>query len=137
MGRKLLITVAMTGALIALPASAAFAHDCFVADRSTQGARGAGHSAAATDFEHGWVSFEVAELLEAAGVSDVDAALADWTSAGNPAAFATRVDTVIGEGSSNPNFGNGKGLELFSESPLLLDLVDLILDHGGDPSVLE
>jgi hypothetical protein len=137
MGKKLLVTIALTGAMLALPATAAFAHDCFVADRSTQGARGSGHSALATNFEHGWVTFDVSDLLAQAEVSDVDAALAEWVAAGHPAALATRVDTVIGEGSSNPNLGNGKGLEHFSESPLVGDLVALILKYGGDPSLLE
>ncbi len=137
MRRKLLTTVAMAGALLVLPASAAFAHDCFVANRSSQGARGASHSSAATGFEHGWVAFELSELLDAAGVSDVDAALEEWAAAGNPAALATRIDKVIGADSGNPNLGNDKGLELFSESSVVGDLVALILKYGGDPSVLE
>jgi hypothetical protein len=135
--KKLLATVAMTGMILVLPATAAFAHDCFVANRSTQGALGAGHSALATGFAHGWVTFPVADILAQTQVSDVDAALAEWVAAGHPAAFATRVDKVIGEGSSNPNFGNGRGLEHFSESPVFGDLVALILKYGGDPSLLD
>ena len=137
MGKKLLVTIALTGAMIALPASAAFAHDCFIANRSTQGARGAGHSAAATNFEHGWVSFEVSEILEQTEVSDVDAALAEWIAAGHPAALATRVDKVIGENASNPNLGNGKGLEHFSQSPVFGELAQLIVKYGGDPALLD
>jgi ABC-type phosphate transport system substrate-binding protein len=119
--------------MIALPTTAAFAHDCFVANRSAQGAIGAGNSSTVTDFAHGWVSFSVAEILEASGVSDVDAALAEWLAAGNKAFLATRVDKVIGEGSNNQNFGDGSGLEHFSESPVLGSLVDLILKYGGTP----
>src|SRR5438093_13021958 len=119
--KKLLATVALAGTILVVPATAAFAHDCFIANRSTQGARGAGHSALATGFEHGWVSFEVSDLLAQTGVSDVDAALAEWVAAGHPAALATRVDRVVGENSSNPNFGNGEGLEHFSESSVFGD----------------
>jgi hypothetical protein len=137
MGKKLLATVALTGAILALPATAALAHDCFIYNRSTQGARGAGHSALATKFQHGWLSFEVSDLLAQAEVTDVDAALAEWVATGHPAAFATRVDTAIGEDSSNPNLGNEKGLEHFSESPIFGDLAVLILKYGGDPSLLE
>ena len=131
--RKVLATLAMTGAMIALPATAALAHDCFVANRSDKGAQGAGHSSANTNFEHGWVSFGVAELLTDSGVEDVDAALAEWVAAGNKAFFATRIDKVIQESSSNPNLGNGKGLEHFSESPIFPALVELIVKYGGSP----
>ena len=131
--KKLLTTLALTGAMIAVPASAAFAHDCFVANRSDKGAVGAGHSSTATDFGHGWVSFSVAELLTDAGVQDVDAALAEWAAAGNKAFIATRVDKVIQEDTSNPNLGNGKGLEHFSESPVFGSLVELIVKYGGNP----
>jgi len=137
MGRKLLTTLALTGLLLVLPASAAFAHDCFVANRSSHGAIGAGHSSTATEFAHGWVSFDVSEILTVTEVSDVDAALAEWVADGHPAAIATRVDKVIGEGSSNQNTGDGKGLEYFSESPVFEDLVALILKYGGDPSLLD
>lgn len=137
MRRKVLITIALTGALIAVPASAAFAHDCFVANRSGNGARGAGHSALNTDFEHGWVSFDVAEILTITEVSDVDAALEEWVAAGRPDAFATRVDTVIGGRSSNPNTGNGSGIDYFSESPVFGELVALILKYDGDPALLD
>lgn len=131
--KKVLATLAMTVAMIALPATAALAHDCFVANRSDKGSQGAGHSSTNTDFAHGWVSFSVAELLEGSGVQDVDAALAEWISAGNKAYFATRVDKVIQESTSNPNLGNGKGLEHFSESPIFPALVDLIVKYGGNP----
>ena len=137
MGRKLLVTVALTGVMIALPASGAFAHDCFVANRSTQGARGASHSSTNTDFAHGWVSFEVSDLLTQAEVTDAAAALAEWVATGHPAALATRVDKVIQESSGNPNLGNGKGLEHFSESPLFGELAQLIVKYGGDPALLD
>lgn len=34
-----------------------------------------------------------------------------WHDAGLPAQFTFRIDKTIGEGSSNPNLANGKGLE--------------------------
>jgi hypothetical protein len=131
MGKKLLTTLALTGAMLVLPATAAFAHDCFIANRSSQGSQGAGNSAAATGFEHGWVTIDIAEELANAGVSDVDAAMAEWLATGHKAFYATRVDAVIGAGSSNPNLGDGKGLDHFSESPLFGDLIELIQKYGG------
>ena len=131
MGKKLLTTLALTGAMLVLPATAAFAHDCFIASRSSQGSQGAGNSAIATGFEHGWVSIDIAEELANAGVSDVDAALAEWLATGHNAFYATRVDTVIGAGTSNPNLGNGKGLDHFSESSVFGDLIELIEKYGG------
>jgi hypothetical protein len=137
MGKKVLITLALVGAMVALPASAAFAHDCFVVNRSSQGAQGAGNSAEATGFSHGWVSFDMKSMLEQAQVTDADAALADWISQGFKAFYATRIDKAIGEDSSNPNLGNLKGLDHFSESPLFGAFVQTILNWGGDPSLLD
>lgn len=130
MGKKLLTTLALTGAMLALPATAAFAHDCFIANRSSQGSQGAGNSALATGFEHGWVTIDIAEDLANAGVSDVDAAMTEWLATGHQAFYATRIDKVIGGGSSK-NLSNGKGLEHFSESTLFVDLVALIEKYGG------
>jgi len=140
MGRKALTTLVLVGAMLALPATAAFAHDCFIVNRSTQGAIGAGHSSTSTGFAHGWVTFSIADALAGTGVSDVQAALAEWTAKGYPAAFATRVDKVIGGNTGaerNGIYGNGKGLDHFDESPVVQDLVALILKYGGDPSLLD
>ena len=131
MGKKLLTTLALTGAILVLPATAAFAHDCFIANRSSQGSQGAGNSAFATGFEHGWITIDIAEDLASAGVSDVDAAMTEWLATGHQAFYATRADKVVGGASSNPNLGNGKGLEHFSVSTLFGDLVALIEKYGG------
>jgi len=137
MGKKVLVTLALVGAMVALPASAAFAHDCFIVNRSSQGAQGAGHSSTATGFNHGWIAFDMKAALAQAQVSDVEAAFADWIAQGFKAFYASRIDTLIGGNSSNPNLGNGKGLDHFSESPLFGAFAATIIRWGGDPSLLD
>jgi len=139
MGKRVLTTVVLVGAMLALPATAAFAHDCFVVNRSAQGAIGASHSSTNTDFAHGWVSFSMADTFAQTGVSDVDAAMADWLALGYPAVLASRVDKLIGANSgaeANGIYANGKGLDHFSESPVLQDLIGIVLKYGGDPALL-
>jgi len=140
MGKKVLTTLVLVGAMLALPATAAFAHDCFIVNRSTQGAIGSGHSSTNTDFAHGWVTFSIADTFAQTGVSDVDAAMTDWLALGYPSVFSSRVDKLLGDGTgaeTNGIYANGKGLEHFSESPVLQDLVGIILKYGGDPALLD
>ena len=138
MGKKVLTTLVLVGAMLALPATAAFAHDCFVINRSAQGAVGASHSSTNTDFAHGWVSFNMADTFASTGVSDVEAALGDWTALGYPTVLASRVDKLLGSAAADAHgiYANGKGLEHFSESPLLQDLIGIVLKYGGDPALL-
>ncbi len=42
---------------------------------------------------------------------DPDCFLDYWLNHGGPEGFTVRADKTIGEGSSNPNLANGKGLE--------------------------
>jgi hypothetical protein len=42
---------------------------------------------------------------------DPDCFIAYWSSHGGPASFTVRSDKTIGEGSQNPNLGNGRGLD--------------------------
>jgi hypothetical protein len=72
-------------------------------------------------------------------VTNVDGAMADWLSQGFKAAYATRIDKVIGEGTGadrNGLLGNNKGLDHFSESPISAALVATVIKRGGDPALL-
>jgi len=42
---------------------------------------------------------------------DPDCFLDYWSSNGGPDSFTVRSDKTIGEGSANPNLGNGKGVD--------------------------
>jgi hypothetical protein len=87
--------------------STAWAHECYIANRSAQGNAGATHSAS-------WVTITVEGFAHSPDFPpgfDPDCFVAYWSSHGGPASFTVRSDKTIGEGSSNPNLANGKGLE--------------------------
>jgi hypothetical protein len=102
------VTVAaMSAALVVGFASPASALDCYIASRSENGNANATHSAR-------WITVTVegfASSPEFPPGVDPDCFVEFWLSNGGPEAFTVRSDKVIGEGSSNPNLGNGKGLE--------------------------
>jgi hypothetical protein len=129
MGKKMLATIVLVGAMLVLPASAAFAHDCFIVNRSSQGAQSAAHSGR-------WVTFDMAATFAAAGVTSVEGAMADWLGQGYKAFYASRTDTLLGANSSNPNLGNGKGLDHFSKSPVFVALINTVLKWGGNPALI-
>jgi hypothetical protein len=124
MKRKVLVGAIAGMALLIASSSAAFAQDCFIISRSDRGSQQAGsHSSV-------WGAFALHDLLTAPvdpndeensglGCSDdaADAIVAQVKALGLPTVLSTRIDTVIGENSSNPNLGDGKGLEHFGESP--------------------
>jgi hypothetical protein len=117
MPRRFLSSVALAAALVLLMASTAFAHECFIANRSAQGNANATHSSR-------WATLTVADFVHSPdfppGV-DPDCFLAFWSSHGGPDAVTLRTDKTIGEGSNNPNLGNGKGLDHLEDAfgPLL------------------
>jgi hypothetical protein len=104
--RKVALAAA-TAALALGMTSTAWAHDCFIVNRSDQGDLAATHSSR-------WVAISVDEFAHSddfpPGV-DPDCFVAYWTSHGGPASFTTRSDKTIGEDSANPNLANGKGLD--------------------------
>jgi len=113
-------------------AGPALAQDCFVVNRSAQGAVGASHSG-------NWVSFSLAEFLAAppsAGEdgglgmcqAQVDATLTQVKAAGLPTVFATRTDKVLLEGTGadrNGRTADGKGIDHFGESPVFGQIFDI------------
>ena len=107
MGRRALALAAASVAMLLATTGTASAHECFIANRSAQGDAGATHSA-------NWVTETVEGFAHSPGFPpgvDPDCFVAYWTANGGPASFTVRSDKTIGEGSSNPNLGNGKGLD--------------------------
>jgi hypothetical protein len=85
--------------------TAASAHECFIANRSDTGDLMAQHSSR-------WVALTAADIAAFAPPGTDQQCVEDyWLSHGGPASLTVRSDKVIGEGSSNPNLANGKGLE--------------------------
>ena len=103
--RRVGIVVAGVAAAVLLFGSAASAHECFISNRSATGDAAATHSSR-------WMILTAADI---AGFTppgtDQACFVAYWTSHGGPASLTVRSDKTIGEGSSNPNLANGKGLE--------------------------
>src|SRR3954462_10377674 len=122
--RKLLVGGIAGMALLIASSSAAFAQDCFIISRSDRGSQQAGtHSSV-------WGAFSLHDLLVAppdpedpeqggpeCSSAAADAIVAQVKALGLPTVLSTRIDKVIGGNSSNPNLGNGKGLEHFGETP--------------------
>jgi len=115
MRKKLTVGVATFVAVLALTSAPAYAYHCFVANRSATGTAQSGtHS-------NVWAVVTLDEFLqEEMGLSPACAsgAVAAVAGAGLPTQFSTHTGKTIGEGSANPNFGNGKGLELLELSPV-------------------
>jgi len=96
------------GALMLIGSGSAFALDCFIASRSSRG------NAAAGSHSKVWVTVVVDDFAHGPDFPpgfDADCFVAEWLAGGGPASFTVRVDKVIGGNSSNPNLGNGSGLD--------------------------
>ncbi|MEV6876819.1 hypothetical protein [Amycolatopsis sp. NPDC051128] len=87
-------------------AGVASSHECYISSRSTRGDLQAGLNSKV------WSVLTVSDLAGFAPPG-TDAACfeAYWLANGGPASFTVRSDKTIGEGSSNPNLSDGKGLE--------------------------
>ncbi len=95
-------------------ASVALGHECFIASRSAQGDAGALHS-------HVWQRDTLADIFgfingivgrPALSPAQIEWAVAKAVSEGLPVdGWVVRGDKTIGEGSSNPNLANGKGVD--------------------------
>jgi hypothetical protein len=107
MPRRFLASAALAVAAVLVMASTAFAHECFIANRSAQGDLKATNSSR-------WVTVAVADFVNSPdfppGV-DPDCFLDYWSSHGGPDSFTVRSDKTIGEGSQNPNLGDGRGVD--------------------------
>ena len=107
MPKRFLASVALAATLVLVMASTAFGHECFIANRSAQGDANATHSGR-------WATLVLADFVNSPGFppgTDPDCFLDYWSSNGGPDSFTVRIDKTIGEGSKNPNLGNGSGLD--------------------------
>ncbi|SDI19199.1 hypothetical protein SAMN05192558_101216 [Actinokineospora alba] len=105
-GRGMAVGATCAALMLTLAGTAA-AHECYIANRSEKGNAGATHSA-------NWTTQTVAGFVQSPGFPpgvDPDCFLAYWLGHGGPASFTVRTNKTIGSGSSNPNLGNGSGLE--------------------------
>ena len=117
--RRTLLSIALAGSLSLVAAQAVFAHECTIASRSAQGDAGALHS-------QNWGRLSLADVFgfintqvggPALSPSQITWAVGEAINQGLPAdGWVTRTDKTIGEGSSNPNLANGKGLDHLADS---------------------
>ncbi len=105
--RKSIFAMLLAGMLAMLSIGTAFAHECVITSRSDRGDQGATHSKV-------WETLTLETVLsEFIGLPPnvVEAALELRTEYDIPESWVIRVDKTIGEGSSNPNLANFKGLD--------------------------
>ena len=117
--RRIALSLVLAGSLLAVAAPAVLGHECTIASRSAKGDAGALHSA-------NWGRLGLADVFgfihgEVGGrpltPAEIDQAVAMAVAAGLPAnGWVIRIDKTIGEGSSNPNLANGKGLDHLADS---------------------
>jgi hypothetical protein len=112
--RRGLAASLLAGTLLVGTAGVAFGHECVISSRSAQGDAGALHSAR-------WVNLGLADVFgfihlvvggPALTPSQIEWAVGESIAQGLPAdGWVIRGDKTIGEGSSNPNLADGKGLD--------------------------
>jgi len=117
--RRIGLSIVLAGTLLAATATAVLGHECVIASRSAQGDSGALHSSR-------WVRLTLQDVFGFIGAElggrdltadEIDDAVALAVQAGLPAdGWVIRSDKTIGEGSSNPNLANGKGLDHLIDS---------------------
>jgi len=117
--RRFLASLALAGSIAIAAAPAVLAHECIIASRSAQGDAGAQHSGR-------WGTLALADVFgfintvvggPALTPAQIDWAVGEAIAEGLPAGgWTTRTDKTIGEGSSNPNLANGKGLDHLADA---------------------
>lgn len=132
--RRILVSLVLAGSLAAAGAPAALGHECYIANRSAQGDAGALNSSS-------WARITLADIFGFINVFVGGPALTSgqisWAvnaavAQGLPASgWVVRADKVIGEGSSNPNLANGKGLDHLADAygPQLVAIYFAALSH--------
>ena len=104
--------IALAAAGVLATGAAAYAHECYNANRSDQGNAGAGNSQA-------WYTLVVADALAGELPPDLaECVLTEYTNAGGPATFTVMVKGAQGQGgtiaSNNPHVektGDGSGID--------------------------
>ena len=117
--RRVLFSLALAASISAVAAPAVFAHECVIASRSAQGDTGALHSS-------NWMRLTLADVFgfingdvggPALSPDQITWAVNEAVAEGLAAdGWVIRADKTIGEGSSNPNLANGKGLDHLADS---------------------
>lgn len=103
--RRSLVAALLAAVLAIASVGSAFAHECVISSRSSQGNEGATHSKV-------WGKLTLSFILvEFFGLTDEQAAWAVDNRGDLPEFWVVRFDKTIGEGSSNPNLANGTGLD--------------------------
>jgi hypothetical protein len=117
--RRLFVSLVLAGSLTAVAVPAVLAHECEIVSRSDQGDAGALHSGV-------WVRLTLADTFgfintivggPALTPDQITWAIGEAVAEGLPAdGWVVRANKTIGEGSSNPNLADGKGLDHLADS---------------------
>lgn len=103
--RRSILSVLLAGLLALASVGSAFAHECTISSRSAQGNEGATNSMV-------WDKLYLSTILgQFLGLTDDQVAWALENRGDLPEFWVIRVDKTIGEESSNPNLGDGRGLD--------------------------
>ena len=132
--RRMLVGLGLAVSLAGAGAPTVLGHECFIANRSAQGDAGALHSGS-------WVRIALADVFgfinqfvggPALTSSQITWAVNTAVAQGLPAdGWVVRSNKTIGEGSSNPNLANGKGLDHLADvyGPQLVGIYFAALSH--------
>ncbi|HEX9713239.1 MAG TPA: hypothetical protein VGB52_11920 [Actinomycetota bacterium] len=127
--KRVTATSTLTGLLVAAPAAAALAHECFIVNRSEAGSVNAGHAGK-------WVVIDLEEILVGEfGIDEAGAALivADAGEAGVPTLFSIYAGPTLAGRSSHMNeagAGDGKGIDWFFSGPYFGTLGEILASYG-------
>ena len=132
--RRVIVSLMLAASVTVVAAPAVFAHECVIASRSAQGDIGAQHSSRWATLSladvFGFINGEVGGPALTAG--QITWAVNEAIAEGLPAeGWTTRTDKTIGEGSSNPNLADGKGLDHLADSvgPQIVGIYFAALTH--------
>ena len=132
--RRMLVGLMLAISLAGAGAPTVLGHECFIANRTAQGDAGALNSGS-------WARITLADIFgfinqfvggPALTSSQIAWAVNTAVAQGLPAdGWVVRSDKVIGEGSSNPNLANGKGLDHLADvyGPQLVGIYFAALSH--------
>ncbi len=129
--KRMALTTGAALGVVALAASPAMAHECFIVGMSEQSQ--AQNSKVWSELT---LSGALQQFFEVGNPSCADAAQAYAAANGAETRFLIRNDKTIGEASSNPNLANSKGLEHAEDSPITQQAVGLALQFiavNGEP----
>ncbi len=105
MVRRSILAAVLASALAVLSIGTAAAHECVISSRSAQGNEAATKSAV-------WDKLYLADILDFAfGLNQAQITWAVANRGDLPEYWVTNIKKTIGEGSSNPNLADGKGLD--------------------------